>query len=189
MAVGLSLVSRMVMVVRPMFPRVLMVVHMRAALVGMVMTVLVQVFVSVGVGVFVNVRFAAVSMLMAVLVSMLVGVQMPVFVLSFHLDFSFPWVDELFMSSLAFVIFLNPDSPKFKASTTRAGLRTASMQTGHKGLPRARFVFRHSVGRAGPLTPIMGAVIHNSGSTLFGLSSPSMAFGASGPTPLQQRSS
>jgi hypothetical protein len=90
-AVGLTLMSRMVMVVRPMLPGVLMIVHLRAALVGMLMAVLVQVLMSVGVGVFMGVLLASVNMLVTVLVSVLVGVQMPVFVFSFHGNYSFHW--------------------------------------------------------------------------------------------------
>ena len=86
-AVGLTLMTRMVMVVGPMLPRVLMIVHIRAALVGM---------------------------LMAVFVSVLVGVQMPVLVFSFHSNDSFLWVDESSMDSLMLMFRLNLRVTPFK---------------------------------------------------------------------------
>jgi hypothetical protein len=106
-AVGLTLMSRMVMVVRPMLPGVLMIVHFCAALVGMIMAVLVQMLMSVIVGVFVGVLFASVSMLMAVFVSVLVSVQMPMFVFSFHCNDSFPGVYGSSMDPLMLTPIIN----------------------------------------------------------------------------------
>lgn len=72
-AVDLTLMSRMLMVVRAVFLRVLMVVHIRGARVGMLVAVLVQVLMRVGVGVFMGVPFIPVSMFVAVFVSVLVN--------------------------------------------------------------------------------------------------------------------
>ncbi len=67
-----------------MLAGVVMIMHVRILGVAVLMGMLVDVFVNMGVGVFVGVDLAPVSVLMAVSMDMLVGMQMPVFVFADH---------------------------------------------------------------------------------------------------------
>lgn len=83
-SVSLPFMAGMVMVVRSVFSRVVMIMYMGGACVGMLVAVLVQVLMRMNMGMLVRMLFAVVSMLMSVNMGMLVGMQMPMFVFSFH---------------------------------------------------------------------------------------------------------
>ncbi|GLI33775.1 hypothetical protein [Desulforhabdus amnigena] len=81
---GFCLMAGMVMIVRPVFPRVLMIMYLGSAAMGVLMEVFMQVLMSVGMCVFMSVNLPVMGMLMGMRVLVCMSMQMLVFVFSFH---------------------------------------------------------------------------------------------------------
>jgi hypothetical protein len=74
----------MIMIVRPVFSRVTMVMNFGSLAVAMFMKVLVKMFVGMGVGVLMAMFRPVMGVFVRVVMGMIMRVQMLVFVLSFH---------------------------------------------------------------------------------------------------------
>ena len=79
-----GVMSGVLMIMRTVLPGVLMLVHLGIARMGMLMGMFMEMLMSVGVGVLMQMDFVPMPVLMAVHVGMLMGVQMLMFVLAFH---------------------------------------------------------------------------------------------------------
>jgi hypothetical protein len=84
MVVGLELMVRMVVVMRPVFLRVLVIVLVAIAGMTVFMGMPMQVFMGVDVGVFVRMDQFSMGMLMGVYVRVFVVMDVLVFMISFH---------------------------------------------------------------------------------------------------------
>jgi hypothetical protein len=84
MVVPFGLMAGVIVIMRPMFSTVLVIMHVSSAAVSVLMEVLVQVLMCVAMGVFMAVLSLPVGMSVGVHVSVVVPVQMLVLVFSFH---------------------------------------------------------------------------------------------------------
>ena len=89
MIMGFRFMARMVMVMSPVVARVVMVVRLGSAAMGVLMEMFVQVFMAMSMGVLVAVYLAVMRMFVRVRMSVVMRVQMLVFVFSFHDKSSF----------------------------------------------------------------------------------------------------
>ena len=104
MVVNLGFMGRMFVIMRPMFSRMIVIVHMDIPTMFVLVNMLVNMFMTVGVRMLVGVLYVPMRMLMAMDVGVLMGVDVFVFMFAFHNNSSFlRMLIEFFLGSLIII--------------------------------------------------------------------------------------